>query len=85
MNVRYADQNASGLMRLVPAYEYRHPRLFAGVRVASGIWLLVLAAILYGYDRGGWWRPLLIAAAAAHFYFAYRLRAVSTSKNRDAA
>ncbi len=81
MNVRWADENASGLMKLVPAYEYRHPRLFAGVRVGAGVWLLILTAILYGYDRGGWWRPLLLAAAAGHFYFAYRLRAISARAN----
>jgi hypothetical protein len=85
MSVRWGDENASGLMKFVPAYEYRHPRLFAGVRLGSGVWLLILTAILYGYDRGGWWRPLLLLAAAGHFYFAYRLRAISARTNsRDA-
>ena len=77
MSVRWADESASGLMKLVPAYEYRHPRLFAGVRVGAGVWLLILTVILYGYDRGGWWRALLPLAAAGHFYAAYRLRALS--------
>jgi hypothetical protein len=44
------------------------------VRVGSGIWLLVLTAILYGYGRGGWWAALLVPAATLHFYLAYRLR-----------
>jgi len=44
------------------------------VRVASGIWLVVLTAILYGYGRGGWWGVLLVPSAALHFYLAYRLR-----------
>ena len=81
MNVRWSDENASGLMKLVPACEYRHPRLFSGVRLASGVWLLILTAVLYGYDRGGWWRPLLLPAAAGHFYFAYRLRALIAGTN----
>jgi hypothetical protein len=95
MKIRYADfllpiglsrsENARGLERLFSAYEYRHPRPFAGVRVAAGVWLLILTAILYGYDRAGWWTPLLLLAAAAHFYFAHRLRAIGARTNsRDA-
>ncbi len=42
------------------------------VRVFSGIWLVALTAILYGYGVGGWWSVLLIPAAAGHFYAAYR-------------
>jgi len=88
MNVNcWADKNASGPLKLVPRYEYRHPRVFAGVRMASGVWLLILTAILYGYDRGGWWRALLIPAAAGHLYFAYLLdrlaRAANASPSRD--
>jgi hypothetical protein len=56
------------------AFERRRPRLFLGVHLASGIWLLVLTAILYGYDRGGLWGAMLVPAAALHFYVAYRLR-----------
>jgi hypothetical protein len=85
MNVMGADKNASGPLKLVPWFEYRHPRIFAGVRMGAGVWLLILTAILYGYDRGGWWRVLLIAAAAGHFYFAYLLhrlpRAASARMN----
>jgi hypothetical protein len=29
MNVIWADKNASGPLKLVPCYEYRHPRLVA--------------------------------------------------------
>jgi hypothetical protein len=56
------------------AWEYRHARLMAPVRVVIGIWLLVLTAIIYGYGLGGWWGVLLVPAAALHFYFAYRVR-----------
>jgi hypothetical protein len=54
-------------------WEYRHARVMLPVRVVSGTWLLVLTAILYGYDRAGWWTPLLVPAAFGHFYVAYRL------------
>jgi hypothetical protein len=54
------------------AWEYRHRRVIVPVRVLSGIWLLALTTILYGYGLGGWWGMLLIPAAALHFYAAYR-------------
>jgi hypothetical protein len=54
------------------AWEYRHRRVTVPVRIVSGIWLVALTAILYGYGVGGWWGVLLIPAAAAHFYVAYR-------------
>jgi hypothetical protein len=55
MNVIWADKNATGLLKLVPWFEYRHPVVFARIRVVAGVWLLILTAILYGYGRGGWW------------------------------
>jgi hypothetical protein len=83
----WADKSASGPLKLVPRFEYRHPRVFAGVRMTAGVWLLILTAILYGYDRGGWWRALLIPAAAGHLYFAYLLyrlpRAADPGPSRD--
>jgi hypothetical protein len=54
------------------AWEYRHRRVMVPVRVVSGVWLVTLTAILYGYGIGGWWGLLLVPAAAAHFYVAYR-------------
>jgi hypothetical protein len=60
--------------RLPSSWEYRHARVMFPVRVATGIWLVVLTAILYGYGRGGWWGALLVPAATLHFYLAYRLR-----------
>jgi hypothetical protein len=54
------------------AWEYRHRRVMVPVRVLSGIWLVALTAILYGYGLGGWWGALLVPAAALHFYVAYR-------------
>jgi hypothetical protein len=69
-------------MKLVTPYGYRHPLVVARVRIGVGVWLLVLTAILYGYDRGGWWGVLLLPAAALHFYLAYRVpRAIRATAN----
>jgi hypothetical protein len=59
-------------LRTFWAWEYRHRRVTVPVRVLSGIWLLALTAILYGYGVGGWWGVLLVPAAILHFYTAYR-------------
>jgi hypothetical protein len=53
-------------------WERRHPRLIIRVRVAIGIWLLVVAGILLG--DGYWWGVLIFLPAALHFYLAYRIR-----------
>ena len=50
----------------------RHPNLIVRVRVAIGIWLLVVAGILLG--NGYWWGVLIFLPAALHFYLAYRTR-----------
>ena len=54
-------------------WEYSHARLMLPIRVVTGVWLVFLTAILYGYGRGGWWGALLVPAATLHFYIAYRL------------
>jgi hypothetical protein len=56
------------------AWEYRHAHLMFPVRVAIGIWLLALTAVIYAYGPGGWWGVLLVPAASLHFYFAYQVR-----------
>lgn len=69
------------LIRRLPSLERRHPRLWAWVHIAAGIWLLVLTGILYSYQRGGWWRPLRVPAAAGHLYLGYcLLRAADAGK-----
>ena len=69
-------------MKFVPTVEYRHAVLFARIRIGVGVWLLILTAMLYGYDRGGWWRVLLVPTAAVPFYAAYRLpRAIRARTN----
>jgi hypothetical protein len=73
------------LIKILPPWEKRHAWLFAGVRYGAGCWLVALTAILYGYDRAGWWTPLLLVAAAAHFYLARRLQQLSgASEGRGA-
>lgn len=74
--------NGDSLLKLATPYSYRHPRLVARVRVAVGVWLLILTAILCGPGNGGWWGLLLVPAAALHFYLAFRLpRAISARTN----
>jgi hypothetical protein len=60
--------------RVWPTELVWHPQFVARLRVAVGIWLLILTAILYGAGHGGWWQGLLVAIALLHFYLAYRLR-----------
>ncbi len=74
--------NGNLVLRFIPRWEKNHPAVWSGVRAVSGAWLLILTAILYGYDRGGWWRVLLIPAAAGHLYCAYVLYRLS---RRDSA
>jgi hypothetical protein len=60
--------------RVPSTWEYRHAGLMLPVRVVTGVWLVFLTALMYGYGRGGWWGALLVPAATLHFYIAYRLR-----------
>jgi hypothetical protein len=60
----------SVLMRLlVPSWEYRHLRVWAGVRFAVGIWLVLLGSILLAY--GYRWGALLLVPAALLFWVGY--------------
>ena len=54
-------------------WERWHPQLFASLRFAGGLCLLVLAAILLGYNTDLWLTPVLVALAVMKFYIAYRL------------
>ena len=42
------------LIRRMPRWEKRHARAFAVLRIAIGIWLLVLTGVLVGYHRADW-------------------------------
>ena len=60
----------SVLNRLLPrSWGYRHPRVWAGVRFAVGIWLVFLGGLLLS---GGYlWATLLLMAAAVLFWVGY--------------
>ena len=69
----------SVLMRfLVRSWEYRRPRLWVGVRVACGIFNVVLGVLLLAaYPRLGpltWLAVLPLAGAALIFWTVYRLQ-----------
>ena len=72
--------NRDRSMRLATPSGGRHPLFVARVRIAVGVWLLILTAALYAYGGSGWWAVLLVPAAVVHFYLAYRTeRAVRTT------
>ena len=67
-----APSSRSVLMRfLVRSWEYRRPRLWVGVRVACGIFNVVLGVLLLASLR--WLGPL--AGAVLIFWTAHRLQA----------
>ena len=53
-------------------YGPKHPLAVARVRIAVGIWLLVLTGLIFVLGVSGWWALLLLPAAGVHFYLAYR-------------
>jgi hypothetical protein len=60
---------------LVTSWDYRHPSVLAGVRLAAGIWLVVLSALLFSI--GDWWAaPMLVVAAVLFSATFYVLRIV---------
>jgi fatty acid desaturase len=62
--------------RLVTSLDYRHPVALAAVRLAAGICLVVLSALLFSI--GDWWAaPLLLVAAVTFTAMFYVLRIVS--------
>ena len=59
-------------LRNPTAWEEDHrPEIWICVRLLTGLWLLILTAILCRYHR--WWGLALLAPAALHFVLAYRL------------
>jgi signal transduction histidine kinase len=78
----------SVLMRfLVRSWEYRRPRLWVGVRVACGIFNVVLGVLLLAsVDRLGslaWLAVLPLAGAALIFWTVYRLQQDSVLRVRE--
>jgi hypothetical protein len=60
-----------GRLLQISAFEYRHARLFAVVRLLAGVWLLLLAALLCSI--GDWWGAVCVPAAGLHLFLAARL------------
>jgi signal transduction histidine kinase len=78
----------SVLMRfLVRSWEYRRPRLWVGVRVACGIFNVVLGVLLLAlFPRLGpltWLAALPLAGAALIFWTVYRLQQDSVYRVRE--
>lgn len=67
----WSDGRAHGVQRLLPIWEYRYPRQLAFVRTLAGLWFVILAAILVGYQRGEKWAELLVPCAALSFLAAW--------------
>ncbi len=65
----------SGMRLIIAPWEYRHLRAFARVRIASGIVLASLGVVTLSFGGDDWktygWMMVFLAAAAAHFAFAY--------------
>ncbi len=57
------------LQRLI-SREYRHLRVWAGVRLAAGLILVILGVLLLSIGRYAW-TVVLLAAAALHFWLSY--------------
>jgi hypothetical protein len=79
-----APSSRSVLMRfLVRSWEYRRPRFWVGVRVACGIFNVVLGVLLLAsVHRLGplaWLAALPLAGAALIFWTVYRLQASAHS------
>lgn len=55
----------------------RSPRIVRNLRIAIGVWLLAVTALLYSAGVGGEWEWLLVFLAALHFGLAYRLHRVA--------
>jgi hypothetical protein len=64
-----ANQSTNGSLLTLGS---RYPRQVGSLRVAIGVWLLILTAILARAGHGAWgW--LLVPFAVAHFVWAYFL------------
>lgn len=61
----------------VRSWEYRHPRLLWGGRIAAGVLTLGLGILLIPYT---WWGLLPLAAAAAAFLGGYRIDQIARSR-----
>jgi uncharacterized membrane protein len=56
---------------LLRSWEYRHRRLFWGVRLVVGVVLIGLG--IFALATGSWWALAFWVVAAADFYLGYRI------------
>ena len=70
----WASPARSGMQRIISPWEYRHLRVFAGVRIAAGAALVGLSAVTlnFGGNDGKTyaWALFFLALAAANVAFA---------------
>ena len=58
-------------MQLTTSVDARHPYVMAAVRLAAGVWLFILFALLLAV--GAWWGVVLLPAAVFLFLVAIRV------------
>jgi hypothetical protein len=79
----WADPPRSGMRRIIAPWEYRHLRVFAGLRIASGVVLVLLGVITLVVGGSGaqtyGWALVFLAVAAALFSWAYWLLKIARS------
>jgi hypothetical protein len=75
----------SGLQLIIAPWEYRHPRGWARVRIASGAVLVVLGLLTLGFGGTDWktygWALGFVAAATAQLAFACWLLSIARSRH----
>ena len=71
----WASPPRSGMRLIISPWEYRHLRLWARVRIASGTVLSGLGLVTLAFGGNDWktyeWAMVFLAAAAAHLAYAY--------------
>ena len=55
----------TGMRRVLPPWEFRHLHAWAAARIAAGIVLVGLAALMLAYGSAGWAAFWLVLAALA--------------------
>ena len=75
MNAPHDDTARSGMRRIIPPWEYRHLRLWAGVRMGAGIAVAGLGVVTLAFGGNDLktygWAMFFLAVAAVQFSFGY--------------
>ena len=81
---RFSPPQSAALRLLVRSREYRHPRRWVGVRVACGVFNIVLGVALLAFARElgalTWLAALPLAGAALIFWTVYLLQQASVQR-----